>query len=83
MAENERRAATIQEKESTLIRSALAVLLERAGGTMEYTQSEYAAVRASRGEYVITGEVDRSGEGEPVIRVRLVPSAAKGSMPVS
>lgn len=73
----------MDEKEATLVRSALAVLLERMGGTMEYTQSEYQAVRAARGEYVITGEVDRSGEGEPVIRVRLVESNAKGSMPVS
>lgn len=36
MAEKQRRY-TIQEKESTLIRSALAVLLERMGGEMTYT----------------------------------------------
>jgi hypothetical protein len=83
MADDTKRAAPIQEKESVLIRSALAVLLERMGGQMEYTQSEYSAVRAARGEYLITGEVDRSGDGEPVIRVRLVESNAKGSMPVS
>lgn len=72
-----------ENKESVLIRSALAVLLERMGGSMEYTQSEFAAVKAARGEYVISGEVDRSRAGEPVIRVRLVESNAKGSMPVS
>jgi hypothetical protein len=44
---------------------------------------EYAAVRAVHGEYVITGEVDRSAPGEPVIRVKLVPDTAHGSMPVS
>jgi hypothetical protein len=78
-----KRRYTIQEKESTLIRSALAVLLERMGGEMTYTQTEYAAIRAAHGEYLISGEVDRSGPGEPVIRVKLVPDASKGSMPVS
>jgi len=34
------------------------------------------------GDYVITGEVDRSAPGEPVIRVKLEPSTSKGSMPV-
>lgn len=71
------------EKDSALIRSALAVLLERMGGEMTYTQSEFAAVRAARGEYQIEGEVDRSGPGEPVIRVKLIPATSKGSMPVS
>lgn len=66
-----------------MMRAALAVALERAGGEIEYTQSEFAAVRARLGEYVITGEVDRTGPGEPIIRIRLVPSAAKQSMPVS
>ena len=75
--------ATMQKKESTLIRSALAVLLERHGGEMTYTQAEYAAIRAARGEYAISGQVERSEAGEPVIRVRLVPSDVKGSMPVS
>jgi hypothetical protein len=65
------------------MRAALAVALERAGGEIEYTQSEFAAVRARLGEYMMTGEVDRSAPGEPVIRIRLVPSAAKQSMPVS
>jgi hypothetical protein len=71
------------DKQATLTSSALAVLLERAGGEMTYTQSEFAAVRARRGEYVIQGEVDRSGPGEPVIRVTLIPATSKGSMPVS
>lgn len=83
MAKDSKPTATAQEKESVLIRSALAVMLERQGGTIEYTQTEFAAVKAKHGEYVITGEVDRSGGGEPVIRVRLVESNAKGSMPVS
>lgn len=79
----EKRRYTIQEKESTLIRSALAVLLERMGGEMTYTQTEFAGVRAARGEYVITGEVDKSGPGEPVIRVKLEADTSKGSMPIS
>jgi hypothetical protein len=71
------------DKQSALTSSALAVLLERMGGEMTYTQSEYAAIRSSRGEYVIVGEVDRSGSGEPVIRVTLAASTSKRSMPVS
>jgi hypothetical protein len=77
----EKRATPTQS--SALISSALAVLLERQGGSMTYTQTEYAAVRDRRGEYVIEAEVDRSGPGEPVVRVTLVPSSTKGSMPVS
>jgi hypothetical protein len=73
----------MNEKQSVLLSSALAVLLERAGGEMSYTQTEITAVRVRRGEYVITGEVDRSGPGEPLIRIKLEPSDRKGSMPVS
>lgn len=69
--------------DSSMMRAALAVALERAGGEIEYTQTEFAAVRARLGEYVITGEVDRAAPGEPVIRIRLVLSAAKKTMPVS
>lgn len=71
------------DKGAAMTTSALAVLLERMGGEMTYTQSEYAAIRAARGEYRIEGEVDRSAPGEPVIRVRIVPSTSEGSMPVS
>jgi hypothetical protein len=71
---------TTQRKQSTLVQSALAVLLERQGGEMTYTQAEYAAIRAARGEYAIGSQVERSDSGEPVIRVKLVPSGAKGSM---
>jgi hypothetical protein len=77
------RKVVVMDKETAMIRSALAVLLERAGGEMTYTQSEFAAVRAARGEYSIAAEVDRSAPGEPVIRVTLIPTTAKGSMPVS
>ena len=69
--------------DSPLMRAALVVALERAGGEVEYTQSEFAAVRARLGEYIIADEVDRDTPGEPVIRIRLVPSAAKHSMPIS
>jgi hypothetical protein len=71
------------DKQTALINSALAVLLDRMGGEMTYTQSEFAAILAARGEYVIQGEVDRSGPGEPVVRVTLEPSTRKQSMPVS
>lgn len=73
----------VVDKESALIRSALAVLIERAGGEISYTESEFATVRARHGEYQIEGTVDRSGSGEPVIRVKLIASTSKGSMPVS
>jgi hypothetical protein len=69
--------------DSSLMRAALAVALERAGGEIEYTQTEFTAVRARLGEYVITGAIDRAAPGEPIIRIRLVPSAAKHWMPVS
>ena len=36
--------------DSPLMMAALVVVLERAGGEMEYTQSEFAAVRARLGE---------------------------------
>lgn len=72
----------MDEKGEALIRSALAVELDRHGGEITYTQSEFAAVRARHGDYVITGEVDRSAPGEPVIRVRLAPKAG-GRMPVA
>lgn len=56
-------------------------MIERDGGTLEFTQTELEAVRARHGEYVLTGEIDKSGPGEPVIRIRILPDAAKGSMP--
>jgi hypothetical protein len=71
---------TTQRKQSTLVRSALAVLLERQGGEMTYTQAEYAAIRSARGEYAIGGQVERSEAGEPVIRVKLLPSDTKRPM---
>jgi hypothetical protein len=69
--------------DSSMMRAALAVALDRAGGEIESTQTEFAAVRAKLGEYIITGEVVRATPGEPAIRIRLVPSAAKQSMLVS
>jgi hypothetical protein len=70
------------DKDSALITSALAVLIERHGGEITYTQTEFGAVRARRGDYVLTAEVDRSGPGEPVIHVKLIPQSG-GKMPVS
>lgn len=71
------------DKGEALIAAALAVVLEREGGELAFTQSEYAAVRAKNGDYVITTEIDKSSPGEPVIRVRIEPSTRKGTMPVS
>jgi hypothetical protein len=69
--------------DSSMMRAALAVALDRASGEIEFTQTEFAAVRARLGEYVITGDVDRTAPDEPVIRIRLVPSTAKQTIPVS
>jgi hypothetical protein len=69
------------DKGEALIASALAVVLEREGGELTYTQSEFAAVRAKNGDYVITAEVDKSAPDEPIIRVKLEPSSG-GTMPV-
>jgi hypothetical protein len=71
----------VDEKGRALLDAALAVLLDRAGGIVELTRSEYLAIKARRGEYQIRGEVDKSGPGEPIIRVRLRASAARGTMP--
>jgi hypothetical protein len=62
--------------------AALAVALERAGGELTYTQSEYAAIKARRGAYRIQGEADKSGPGEPRITVRLIPAPGKASDPI-
>lgn len=80
VAEKTKPATPVQE--SALIRSALAVLLERTGGTMEYTQTEYAAIKAVHGPYVITAKVDKSGPGEPVVRVAIEAAPGKASDPV-
>jgi hypothetical protein len=48
---------------------------------VHHTDSEFQAVRAKNGDYVITAQVDRSAPGEPVIRVKLEPKAG-GKMPV-
>lgn len=78
-----KRRYTMQERENAIFRSGLAVLIERAGGVLEYTQTEFEGVRARHGEYVLTGEIDKSGPGEPIIRIRIAPDTAKRTMPVS
>jgi hypothetical protein len=67
---------------NALIVSALAVLLDKAGGEMTYTQTEYAAIRARRSDYLVEADVDKSAPGEPVIRVKIIPKSG-GKMPVS
>ena len=72
----------MDEKGRALLDAALAVLLDRAGGTVELTQTEYAAIKARRGAYQIVGEVDKTGPGEPIIRVTLRPSTKADDSPV-
>ena len=62
--------------------AALAVAVDRAGGELTYTQSEYLAIKARRGPYRIQAETDKSRPGEPRITVRIVPAPGKGSDPV-
>lgn len=66
-----------------MLDAALALLLDKAGGELRYTQSEYAAIKARRGSYRIQAEADTSGPGEPVIVVRIVPGPADPKVPVS
>jgi hypothetical protein len=62
--------------------AALAVAVERAGGELTYTQSEYVAIKARHGSYRIQAEADKSGPGVPRIIVRLVPAPGKERDPV-
>ena len=62
-----------QSREQTVMRAALAVLIERSGGQIEYTEADYVAVMRSRGPHRLEGVVDRSRPGGPVICMRLAP----------
>ena len=53
------------------MRSALAVLIERAGGEIEFTLADYRAVLAIHGSHRLVGVVDPSGPGAPEIRMRI------------
>lgn len=68
---------------SSLMPAALVVALERAGGEMAYTQTDFAAARVHLGEHVVVGAVDKSKDDEPVLGIKLVPSAKKDSLSVS
>ena len=65
-----------------LLDAALAVALDKLGGELTYTQSEYLAIKARRGPYKLAAAVDKSGPGEPVVRVTLRPAPGKVSDPV-
>jgi hypothetical protein len=67
---------------SFVMRGAVMVLVERAGGFVEFTDTELAAIRARRGPYIATAMVDRSKPGEPIIRVALEPAPGAPSDPV-
>lgn len=59
--------------EQTLLRAALAVAIERAGGQFEYTEADFLAVMKRCGPHGLEGIVDPSGPGGPVIRLRVAP----------
>jgi hypothetical protein len=58
-------------RDQALMRSALAVLIERAGGEIEFTLADYRAILAIHGSHRLVGVVDPSGPGAPVIRMRI------------
>jgi hypothetical protein len=60
--------------EQTLMRAALAVLIERAGGQVEWTEADFLEVVTRRGPHHLEGVVDSSRPGAPLIRMRLVPT---------
>jgi hypothetical protein len=57
--------------EQAILRSALAVLVQRAGGSIEYTEREFQAVHRLHGAYRIVGDIDNAGPGEPRIVLRI------------
>jgi hypothetical protein len=65
-------------KEQTLLRSALAVLIERAGGEIEFTEADYRAILASHGPHRLVGVVDSAEPGTPVVRMRIEASRHDG-----
>lgn len=65
--------------ESALFMSALGVLLDKAGGKLRYTQTEYAAIRARRGDYQLQASIDMTGPGEPVIEIENDPEGRRES----
>jgi hypothetical protein len=60
--------------ERAFLTSALAVLLQRSGGSIEYTEREFQAVHDRNGAYRLVGDIDHSGPGEPSIKLRIVPT---------
>jgi hypothetical protein len=66
-----------------ILDGALAVLLDKAGGEVSYTQAEYLAIKARRGPYQIVGTVDKSDPAEPRIVVQIRPAPGKSTDPVS
>jgi hypothetical protein len=62
--------------EQAIVRSALAVLIERSGGSFEYTEAEFQAVHDRHGAYRIVADIDSSGPGQPRVQVRIAPSGS-------
>lgn len=64
-------AASADVIEEAIVHSALAVLIQRAGGAIEYTESEFQGVHDRHGAYRIVGDIDSSGPGQPRIKLRI------------
>ena len=68
--------ASPEAVEHAIVGSALAVLIERFGGAIEYTETEFQAVRDRHGAYHIVGDIDSSAPGEPRILLRIERNAS-------
>jgi len=75
-------AASADVIEQAIVHSALAVLIQRAGGAIEYTETEFQAVHDRHGAYRIVGDIDSSGPGQPRIKLR-IDAATTGSQDVA
>lgn len=65
------------DTDNAMLIGALAVAIDRAGGEMDYTQTEYAAIVARRGRYVLSAKVVRPEEDEPHVHLELEPAPAR------
>jgi hypothetical protein len=65
--------AARRRRMAALERAALVVLIDRAGGSVSYTQGEYDAVGAKHGgmRNLVIRELVEKGEGAPVVRLTL------------
>jgi hypothetical protein len=69
------------KQREVIFEAALAMALDRLGGSITYTQAEYLAMRARRGGEHIATKIDRNVK-PPTITVMLAPAPVKADDPV-